>query len=599
MGNVAFACNQVVTFVIDHKWVIISILVVLVILGWVCLRRKSNNVWKVIYAGLCSIILGFLLLSSIVACSRESIIQGSVGFWNLIILIISAPVAFAIWHFRDENNRQQIENQRKDINLKEFQKLSEWVSGAHLPEIKTVSKTTNKCNLKNDAEIVRQSTLPIEYTTEETEEYSNQPKTADFDTFSKRDGAVALQISAIYNLLPFFRGDYGESFRLPAFNLLKSAWQAMQQDSLKKLEKNNLSDEALNRLFNELEQKANSPMGVALTQVLLSLNRENTELNLRNFREILPNICLAGMNFHLSGVDEIARDLSGLKLQGAKFHKADLTEAKLKGANLGMANFQNAILEKADLETAILLAANLHKADLTGAKLKGADLRKANFQNAILEMANLETADLFAANLHKANLTGAKLKGTDLRKANFQNAILEKADLETATLVDAKFHKANLTEAKLKGANLGIANFQNAILVKANLETAILLAANLHKANLTGAKLKGADLRKANFQNACLVEADLQNANLSFANLKICDFKWEQLKDNKELLSAKITIYDFIKKVYPDWKKENDPEWEALTEGEQMEVMQNFQGETGMLIFDKSGTQIMPPPLGK
>ena len=476
MGNVASICDQVVAFVIAYKWAIISILVVWVILSWVWDGKKWSNVLKVFCAGTFSIVIFDILFNWFKFYSKDSIDTLSVGFWNFIILIVSAPVAFAIWHFRDENNRQQIENQRKDINLKEFQKLSEWVSGAHLPEIKTVSKTTNKCNLKNDAEIVRQSTLPIEYTTEETEEYSKKPNIAHFDTFSKRDGAVALQISAIYNLLPFFRGDYGESFRLPAFNLLKSAWQAMQQDSLKKLEKNNLSDEALNRIFNELKQKANSPMGVALTQVLLSLNWENTELNLRNFREMLPKICLAGMNFHLSGVDEITRDLSGLKLQGAKFHKA------------------------------------------------------------------------------------------------------------------------NLTEAKLKGANLWFANFQNAILVKANLETAILPAANLHKANLTGAKLKGADLRKANFQNACLVEADLQNANLSFANLKICDFKWEQLKDNKELLSAKITIYDFIKKVYPDWKKENDPEWEALTEGEQMEVMQKFQGETGMLIFDKSGAQIMPPP---
>ena len=481
-------------------------------------KRKTwldgqSNAVKVLCAGAMSVII--FVLAYLVAIKNSN--SNSVGYWNFIILIVSAPVAFVIWHFRDENNRQQIENQRKDINLKEFQKLSEWVSGAHLPEIKTVSKTTNKCNLKNDAEIVRQSTLPIEYTTEETEEYSKQPKTADFDTFSKRDGAVALQISAIYNLLPFFRGDYGESFRLPAFNLLKSAWQAMQQDSLKKLEKNNLSDEALNRLFNELEQKANSPMGVALTQVLLSLNRENTELNLRNFREILPNICLAGMNFHLSGVDEIARDLSGLKLQGAKFHKADLTEAKLKGA--------------------------------------------------------------------------------DLRKANFQNAILEKADLETANLFDANLHKANLTGAKLKGANLGIANFQNAILEKADLETADLFDANLHKANLTGAKLKGADLRKANFQNACLVEADLQNANLSFANLKECDLKWEQLKYNEKLFSASITILDFVKSVYPDWKGENDSKWDELKENEQTKAMQKFCDETGMLIFDNTGTQqIMPLP---
>ena len=214
----------------------------------------------------------------------------SPGLWNFIILIVSAPVAFVIWHFRDENNRQQIENQRKDINLKEFQKLSEWVSGAHLPEIKTVSKTTQKSSSEDGVEITEQ-------TTEQSEEYAKKPDAADFDTFSKRDGAVALQISAIYNLLPFFRGDYGESFRRPTFNLLKSAWQAMQQDSLNQLEMDNLSDEEQEKIFDELKKRAASPMGVALTKVLLSLNQENKKLNLRDFPEMLPNICLARMNF--------------------------------------------------------------------------------------------------------------------------------------------------------------------------------------------------------------------------------------------------------------------------------------------------------------
>jgi len=562
------------------------------------LRKRLNsasNMTVMLIAGVISIELMYFLIQYFPKwISLTDKVQESAGYWNFLIVLISVPVALVVWHFRDENNRQQIENQRKDINLKEFQKLSEWVSGAHLPEIKTVSKTTQKSSSKDGAEITEQ-------TTEQSEEYSKKPDTADFDTFSKREGAVALQISAIYNLLPFFRGDYGESFRRPAFNLLKSAWQAMQQDSLKKLDGDHLSDEERKKIFDELTQKAKSPMGVALTQVLLSLNREYKKLNLRDFPEMLPNICFAGMDFQLSGVDEIAKDLSGLKLQGAnfqnailekadletatligaEFHKANLTEAKLKGANLGIANFQNAILEKADLETATLIGAEFQKANLTEAKLKGADLRKANFQNAILEKADLETADLFGANLHKADLTGAKLKGVDLRKANFQNAILEKADLETANLFDANLHKAN---------------FQNAILEKADLETANLFDANLHKANLTGAKLKGADLRKANFQNACLVEADLQNANLSFANLKECDLKWEQLKYNEKLFSASITILDFVKSVYPDWKGENDSKWDELKENEQTKAMQKFCDETGMLIFDKSGTQIMPPP---
>lgn len=520
MGNVAF--------VIDHKWAIISILVVLIILCWVLFGKKWSNVLKVFCAGTFSIVIFDILFNWFEFYSKDSIDTLSAGFWNFIILIVSAPVAFAIWHFRDENNKQQIENQRKDINLKEFQKLSEWVSGAHLPEIKTVNKTTNKRNLKSNDELARLLTQPIEYTTEETEEYSKKPETADFDTFSKRDGAVALQISAIYNLLPFFRGDYGESFRLPAFNLLKSAWQAMQQDSLKKLEKKNLSDESLNRIFNELEQKANSPMGVALTQVLLSLNRENKKLNLRDFPKMLPNICLAGMNFHLSGVDEIARDLSGLNLQGANFQKSNLKEINLQEANLQNANFQ--------------------EADLIGANFQG-----ANLENADLHMKKWKfSTDSKNINFQKAHL-------------NFQKAHLKGADLQNRDLTGSNFQEADLTNAKLKGARLAYANFQKSI------------------------------LKNVNFQEVDVYKNKLKEANLESANLREMVFAWWRIKESKSLKRAEITEHDFIKSIYPSWKKENDLEWEALTEEEQTKAMQKFCDETGMLIFDKSGRQIIPP----
>ena len=398
----------------------------------------QSNAVKVLCAGAMSVII--FVLAYFVAIknsnSNSNSNGNSVGYWNFIILIVSAPVAFVIWHFRDENNRQQIENQRKDINLKEFQKLSEWVSGAHLPEIKAVSKTTQKSSSKDGA---------IEQTTEQSEEYAKKTDTADFDTFSKRDGAVALQISAIYNLLPFFRGDYGESFRLPAFNLLKSAWQAMQQDSLNQLEVDNLSDEKRTEIIVDLVKKANRPIGVALTHILLSLNQGNTKLNLRDFPEMLPNICLAGMNFSLGGVSEIAKDLSGLNLNGIDLRGSFSIEVQFQGSQLFMA------------------------------KLQYAQLSSVNFQNADLSLANLQNADL-------------------------QNA----------------------------------------------------------------------DLRE-------------------------CQFEWTQLKHRETLSFAKITVKDFIEKIYPDWKEKNDSEWEALTEDEQTKVMQQFCNETGMRIFDEEGKRIIPP----
>ena len=501
---------------------------------------KFTNVGKVFWAGIASLVIFFFLFVFFQICFPE-LLEKSAGLWNFIILVVSAPVAFAIWHFRDENNRQQIENQRKDINLKEFQKLSEWVSGAHLPEIKTIDKTTQKEGLKDKGEIDGELQL-IERTTEKTEEYGKKPHAEGFDTFGKREGAVALQISAVYNLLPFFRGDYGESFRRPAFNLLKSAWQAMQQDSLKKWETENLSDDQQQAIIEELRRKAESPMGVALTHVLLSLDQKNMQLTLRDFPEMLPNLCLAGMNFHLSGVDEKARDWSGLNLSGVDF----------RGVHLKEVQFEKSQLDGANLQNAYLLEANLQNVDLSRANLQNAYLLEANLQNANLSEANLQNAYLLEANLQNANLWLAKLQNADLTEANLQNA--------------------DLTKANLQNANLSFANLQNA--------------------NLSFANLQNANLSEANLQNAKLLFTELQNANLRRCAL----FWWGLLEKVKDggFTGSKITEEDFKDKIYPKWKAKTDSKWRALTEGERMTAMQKFHGETGVCIYDKSRNQIIP-----
>ena len=505
---------------------------------------KFTNVEKVFCAGIASLVIFIFLLVVFQICFPK-LLEKSAGLWNFIIVVVSAPVAFAIWHFRDENNRQQIENQRKDINLKEFQKLSEWVSGAHLPEIKTIDKTTQKEGLKDKGETDGEFQL-IERTTEKTEEYGKKPHAEGFDTFGRREGAVALQISAVYNLLPFFRGDYGESFRLPAFNLLKTAWQAMQQDSLKKWETANLS-----AIIEELRLKAESPMGVALTHVLLSLDQKNMQLNLRDFPEMLPNICLAGMNFHLSGVDEKARNWSGLNLSGVDF----------RGTYLRKVQFEESQLNRADLQYA----------DLSEAKLQNAKLLFAELQNANLSYANLQNADLTYANLQNADLTEAKLQNANLSYANLQNADLSYANLQNADLWEANLQNADLSEAKLQNA--------------------VLLFAELQNANLSGAKLQNATLWFAKLQNAKLLFAELQNANL-----RECALSWEHLKQVSYggLTDSQITEDDFADKFYPEWKAETDPEWEALTEGERMTAMQKFHGETGMYILNEREEQIIP-----
>jgi hypothetical protein len=424
MGNADYIWEQIGVWFAAYQRIIILLGCLIIVTSLVVWKRKKSvdvqkeltekwtkftNAGKVFWAGIASLVIFFFLFVFFQICFPE-LLEKSAGLWNFIILVVSAPVAFAIWHFRDENSRQQIENQRKDINLKEFQKLSEWVSGAHLPEIKTIDKTTQKEGLKDKGEIDGKFQL-IERTTEKTEEYGTKLYIGGFDTFGKHEGAVALQISAVYNLLPFFRGDYGESFRRPAFNLLKSAWQAMQQDSLKKWETENLSDDQQQAIIEELRRKAESPMGVALTHVLLSLNQKNTQLNLRDFPEMLPNICLAGMNFNLSGVDEKARNWSGLNLSGVDFRGAELNNAQFAGSILYESNLQHANLSKAKLGKARLLKGRMQYANLSQAMLEKVILSEVNLQNADLRRCYLFWEEL--EQVKNVNRMGSKINTDD------------------------------------------------------------------------------------------------------------------------------------------------------------------------------------------
>lgn len=375
--------------------------------------KKSSSA-KVLCAAILSAIIFLLIYFAVIKNSSEN----SVGSWNFIILIVSSPVAFVIWQFRDENSRQQIENQRKDINLKEFQKLSEWVSGAHLPEIKIVEKSITKSSSATDNE---SAVSPKKQITEQTEEcskeYGQKPDNAHLGTFSKWNGAVALQISAIYNLLPFFRGDYGESFRLPAFNLLKSAWQAMQQNYLNQLtpEDSVLYDDQRDQIILALQNNANSPMAVALTYVLLSFDRKNEQLNLHYFPEMRSNLCLAGANLHFLMETTKLKSLSGI----------DLAEINLRGASLKSTNLSGSKLCSTDLSGASLFNANLSGANLIKANLSHTDLGEANLSNA---------------NLSNADLSNARLFNADLRGCSFQpNRLWENKTIEGAKITRTDF----------------------------------------------------------------------------------------------------------------------------------------------------------------
>ncbi|HDR1156830.1 TPA: pentapeptide repeat-containing protein [Pasteurella multocida] len=384
--------------------------------------EKFSNPTKVILASLISFCIYRYFTEQ--ALGKET----SNAYWTLATLFISSPVAFIIWHFRDKNITQQIENQRKDINLKEFQKIAEWVSGLHLVEDEVTEQFKNSAR-KRIIKTQRSSNQK-----ETTRKYPQQSEHLSIPTFSKKDGAVGLQIAAIYNLLPFYRGEHGESFKKPALNLLLSAWLALQQKEVKNLE--NL-DVLTNRLdfdntVKKIQENGRSPIGIAITHVLLADGGEN----LVQYPEVFPNLCLAGMDFHLPGLDESVLSLfiniKGKDCSGINLIAANLERARLEGASLNRARLDGARLDGARLDGASLYKANLYKASLDGASLYKANLYKASLKVCSLKETFLDKSILNEASLDGARLDGARLNGSSLYKADLYKASLVRSSLEGA-----------------------------------------------------------------------------------------------------------------------------------------------------------------------
>ena len=295
-----------------------------------------------------------------------------------ILLFIGLPSAFVLWAFRDANASAALENQRKDINLKEFQEIQLRAAGALDEKLPALARQT-------------------------------------------------LQIAAIHQLRPFLRGEYGKSFRRPAWELLKArlATSAAETGTLaitQWIENGGFSEEEgesaedqAERNVEEIRKKQYAIVPSPVTQAERALIREEAE---RLLRDDLP--LQAG---RYDGVDLSGALLARLDLERASFVGADLGWAHLEGANLSGAHLEGAGLSWAHLEGADLSGAHLEGADLSGAYLEGAYLSGAHLEGAYLSGAHLEGAGLSWAHLEDADLNGAHLDDrTDISGAVYDDA---------------------------------------------------------------------------------------------------------------------------------------------------------------------------------
>lgn len=448
--------------IVNGIWIIVSAVSIFFILCLIYRFRDLKN-WlfakpneeQVLIIGICSFVLAIILIPLTIFLLPENV-EGVNGIWTLVTVFISSPVLFLIWRFRDQNISQQIENARKDTNLKEFQKLAEWVSGAHLVEDKVTTKTQWKEDNGKNKKVI-----------EETREFTEPSKELSIQTYSKRDGATALQISAIYNLLPFYQGKYGESFRKPALNLLLSLWNILQEKEVNELEslqnelvhlvnkgvddydKKNEWQSCINKYeknIRVLKERAHSPIGIAITQVLLSDGGDN----LRRFKEVFPNICLAGMDFNLNGLDNKvlelfnqdydysnmklqATNLSGVKINSNQnFNLVDFSGVDLSNAIIKKSNFKASFFLLSSLDDIEIIESSFDDSYILHSSLSG-EILNSNFSNSFIINGSFSVEvvkSCFVSVLfrHVSDISKSKFKFTDLRNSSFGDDFLKKDD---------------------------------------------------------------------------------------------------------------------------------------------------------------------------
>ena len=334
----------------------------------------NTNEANVVLSALISIVIliinfGFLFYYS---SYGEIIKQG--GFWTLLTLIVSSPVAFMIWSFRDRNATDQINNSRKDTNLKEYHKIVEWI--------------TNK------------------------------------------DSSDELKISAIYYLKRFYE-DKSLGFQQAALHLLLSTWESMQKNELEKLKVvNNLDDAKL--IINSLRKNGNSPLGMAITKVLLSNDGEC----ILNYPEVFPSICLAGMNFYLPGlsnniVNKIFNNnkikYSGIQLQGCRFSRINLNNVDFSKSNLLGTEWSVDEYEDNSFWNQVqFIGCDFRFSSLDNISITKCDFSSSNFTNTIFSQLYIDSLTRF----HGVNLIHSSMIFIHLNKrSQFLGSIIFKSDL--------------------------------------------------------------------------------------------------------------------------------------------------------------------------
>ena len=264
---------------------------------------------------------------------------------QLLLVLVGLPIAFLLWLFRDIHTNAVLENQRKDVNLKEFQEIQMRAAGAMDEKLPASARET-------------------------------------------------LQIAATHQLAGFLRGEYGVSFQRPAWELLRARLLA----SSERMGYRAIPAQIENwRKADPGERQSASRLGENVREAARQITQDNTG---KAQRDAVRDEWRTIFGSRLPLPDTV---FDGIDLPpGALLAYCDLSRCSFVGADLRDAHLEGATLWDAHLEGANLRVAHLEGAHLASAHLKGADLRSAHLDDKTeLVRAIFDDRTHFASNWAK------------------------------------------------------------------------------------------------------------------------------------------------------------------------------------------------------
>lgn len=385
------------------------------------------------------------------------------------IFIVGIPPAFFLWHWRDRNVRDQIieqrgqvENARNDTNLKGFQEVQLKAAGTYI---------------KDD-----------------------------------QSSGIILQNAALYQLRDYLHGSYGTNFVRPAFEMLAALWRA-------ECENRGIFD--LKRQIATHRERGLAPFSIGsfedadLLRSSLSKIRAHLEGRERQgsvysiLCEDFVYILNSEIPFHLSGFQCLDVQ-KGSKIKDLKLESMDFFSTSFRSCDFSGSNLKGCCFDFCDLSDAIFDNCNLHGATFIGARLDGTSFKNTDLSKVIFDGTNIKNVDF-----SDAELTSVSFVGSDIHAVQFERCNGMPMYMSGARLNSCKFNNAQLGTVTGETGAPWATKFDYADLSNCGFEKACLFEVWFVRTRLKFVRFSGSDLRKTNFSNK-IDWKTIRNDNVTF-----------------------------------------------------------------------------------